>query len=385
MIKSRISIFSLVVIMGLLAACAPAATPTAALTEPPPAPTQAPTAVPTEVPTEVDTTIVITDAVGREVVLPSAPQRIIIVGRASVLLGDAVYFFPQALERLVAISGTSQGAGHFLELVDPAFISKIKFDTNVGPEGVAAEQPDLVIMKTYMAEKLGTPLEELNIPVIYLDLETPEQYTRDLAILGKIFQDDARAAEVAQFYLDQVNLVSSTVSVVPDEDTPRVLLLYYTDRDGEIAFNVAPKTWIQTIITRLAGGVPVWEDIELGNGWTKINFEQIAAWDPDKIFIIRYTGNPEEVVAQFKQDPNWQALRAVQSGDLKAFPKDYYSWDQPNTRWVLGMRWLAQQLHPDLFADVDMQAEARAFFSQWYGISSETFDEFILPRVQGDL
>ncbi|NPV57126.1 MAG: molybdate ABC transporter substrate-binding protein [Anaerolineae bacterium] len=332
--------------------------------------------------------ITITDALGREVTLAAAPQRIVIAGRASTLLGDAVYLFPQATGRVVAVSGTTQGqsgTGDFLTLVDPAFTDKVKFDTNVGPEAVAAEQPDVVLMKSYMAETLGTPLEALNIPVVYLDLETPEQYTRDLAILGQLFQDEARATELSQYYLDQVQGVADAIAAAPDAKQPRTLLLYYSSRDGEIAFNVAPKTWIQTVMTHQAGGAPVWEDIELGQGWTKVNFEQVAAWDPEYIFIIYYTGNPDEVVSQLKDDPNWQALSAVQAGKLLAFPKDYYSWDQPDTRWVLGMRWLAQQLQPELFADVDMQAEARAFFSRWYNIDDAVFDESIQPRLQGDL
>jgi hypothetical protein len=50
-------------------------------------------------------------------------------------------------------------------------------------------------MKSSQAEKFGAPIEALNIPVVYLDFETPEQYPRDLAILGQIFGNDARAQE----------------------------------------------------------------------------------------------------------------------------------------------------------------------------------------------
>ena len=62
----------------------------------------------------------------------------------------------------------------------------------VNAEEMAARQRYVVFMKSYLAESDGKPLEELGIPVVYLDLEIPEQYQRDLATIGQIFQDEAR-------------------------------------------------------------------------------------------------------------------------------------------------------------------------------------------------
>ena len=328
--------------------------------------------------------ITIIDSTGRTVTLQAPPQRIVIAGRAVALIADAAYLFPDALQRIVAVSGTNQGSGDFLELVDPMFAQRIAFDTNAGPEQVAAARPDLVLMKTYMAETLGRPLETLGIPVVYLDLETPEQYQRDLRILGQVFQDEARAEELAGYYQQEVDQVAAAVANTPQKQRPRVLLLYYSNRDGQIAFNVPPASWMQTILTQLGGGVPARTDIQLGSGWNIVNLEQIAAWDADQIFIISYATDPEEVVAGLFADTQWQAMRAVQNGHLHAFPKDYYSWDQPDPRWILGLRWLAWRLHPEQFEDVDIQAAARTFFAQWYGIDEEAFDQSIQPRLRGD-
>ena len=162
---------------------------------------------PTHAPANASITIV--DAQGRTITLPAAPQRIVIAGRASALLADAVYLFPEAEDRVVAFSTTSQGTGDFISVLDPNFADKAAFGTDVGPEQVVAFTPDLVIMKSYMAEKLGTPLEALGIPVIYLDLETPEQYTRDLNILGQVFQNEARASELTTYYADVVQRVNT--------------------------------------------------------------------------------------------------------------------------------------------------------------------------------
>lgn len=371
----------------VLASCAaPTSVPTSVLPSATPD-TSAVTATLVELPTPASTSapITFTDALGRKVILPAIPQRVVIAGRAVSMLADAAYLFPEAVERVVGLSSTNQGQGDFLTLVDAALEQKIAFETNVGAEQVVTTQPDVVIMKTYMAESLGKPLEILGIPVVYLSLETPEEYQRDIRILGQIFQNPQRAEEVVNFFVEQVQAITQPLQDLTPEQKPRTLLLYYSERDGQVAFNVAPQTWIQTVMTEMAGGRPIWTDIDLGNGWTRVNLEQVAAWDADVIAIIAYTADPEAVVARLKDDPQWQAMRAVREGHLYAFPKDFYSWDQPDVRWVLGLRWLAWRLHPEVYPELNMVAEAQSFFERLYGIDAATFESRLLPLLKGDL
>ena len=387
----------------LLVACSPQ--PAATQAPPTSAPTAEPTAVPpTEVPptenppTEVppteappteappteepDTSITITDALGREVTLPAAPQRIVITGKALFMIADAAYLFPGAAERVVGMGSAGQGSSNFIELVDPDYAEKATLDKDAGAEQVAALQPDLVILKSYLADSVGAPIEAIDIPVIYIDFETPEQYDRDLAILGQVFGDPDRAAEVDLFYQDKVESIQSTVS---DAAKPSVLLLYYNDKDGNVAFNVPPMGWIQTQVVEIAGGAPVWADANPGDGWTQVTLEQIAAWDADQIFVIAYFTDPSEVVAGLNADPNWQAIRAVQEGELYAFPGDLYSWDQPDPRWILGLTWLAGKIQPELYPDLDMTAEVQNFYQILYGLDAEFVEQNIVPTFQGDL
>lgn len=392
------------VLIGLLAlalaACGPAPAPVApAATQPPadtptpapqPTPTQAPTPTPVPAPTDTSTPvaeptpapIVVVDALGREVTLPTPPQRIVLTGRALFMIADAAYMFPEAGQRIVGIGNTGQGGSNFVELIDPAFGDKAKLERDAGAEQVAALQPDLVLLKSSVAESLGQPIEALGIPVIYIDFETPEQYLRDLAVLGKVFQNEARAAEVAAFFQDKIEAIGQAVA---GAEKPRTLLIYYNDRDGTVAFNVPPMNWIQTEMVKIAGGEPVWADANPAKGWTQVTLEQIAAWDADQVFIISYFKNPTEVVETLKADPNWQALRAVQEGKLYAFPGDLYSWDQPDSRWILGLTWLAGRLHPDRFPDLDIVAEAQAFYETLYGLDAEFFQQKIVPTFKGDL
>ncbi len=327
----------------------------------------------------------VNDALGREITFEQAPQRIVLAGKALFMVADAIYLFPEAGQNIVALGSTGQGSGNFIPMIDPTFADKISLASDAGAEQIAAAQPDCVIMKSSNAEKLGKPLEELKIPVVYLDFETPDQYERDLASLGQLFQNPDRAAEVAAFYQGKVDSISQTVSSLTDDQKPRTLILYYNEKDGAIAFNVPPLSWMQTLIVQTAGGNPVWADANPVDSWTKVSLEQVAAWNPDIIFIVAYFNPVDDVVASLKADPQWQALDAVKNDKIFGFATDVYSWDQPDTRWILGLTWVAGKLHPDLFPDLDMAKEAQTFYQELYGIDEATFQKDLQPLMSGDI
>lgn len=347
------------------------------LQQPAPALPEAPASSP-----QSSASLIITDALGRIVELPAVPQRIVITGKALFMIANAAYIFPEAPQRIVGLGNAGQGASNFISLIDPDYKAKAILESEAGAEQVAALNPDLVILKNYLSETVGKPIEALGIPVIYIDLETPEQYQRDLLILGQIFQNEAKAQEVTIFYQTKVEAIQNAVKTT---NAPSVLLLYYNDKDGKVAFNVPPTSWMQTQMVLLAGGQPVWQDANLGKGWTQVTLEQAAAWDADYIFVIAYFKDPRQVVESLKTDPQWQALRAVQNEHLFAFPGDLFSWDQPDPRWILGLSWLAARLHPQQFPQWDSLTAVKEFYQTLYGLDSAFVEQNILPAFKGDL
>jgi iron complex transport system substrate-binding protein len=332
------------------------------------------------------TPIVITDALGRTVTFDKAPERIVLAGKALFMVADALYVFPEAYDRIAAMGTTSQSNGDFIPLIDEDAAAKITLTgDSVGPEQIAAANPDVVVLKSSNAEKLGTPLEALGVPVVYVDFETPEQYTRDFTNLGLLFQDEARAAEVNQYYQDKLSAITSVTATLSDDQKPSVLVVYYKNKDNAVSFNIPPLSWIQTTEVIDAGGRPVWSDAELGDSWTTVTVEQVAAWNPDTIFVISYFSPVADVVTGLKADPQWSELDAVKNGKLYGFAGDVFSWDQADTRWILGTTWMATKLHPDLFSSVDITAEAAGFYETLYGMDNAAFMSKIVPLFSGDL
>ena len=340
---------------------------------------------PTAVPAEAPTGLTLTDALGRTVTFDAPPQRIVVAGKSNLTIAETVYLFPQAQERLVGVVVGKQPIGEFISLVDSTWDQKTQLAPDAGPEQIAPLNPDVVLLRSFTADTLGRALEELDIPVVYFDLETPEQYFRDVAVLGQLLGNAARAEAIRAFYQSRLDRIEQALGGLNEEQKPRVLLLQYSEQGGEVALNVPPVAWLQTTEVELAGGAPVWKEAAQAGGWTVVNFEQIAAWDPDQIFVVSYQADSADVVANLKANPQWQALRAVQSDAIYGFPGDIFSWDQPEPRWILGVTWLAGRIQPDLFSDLDMQQEAVEFFSEMYGMDGAAVEASILPTLKGSV
>ncbi len=327
--------------------------------------------------------IVIIDDTGHEETFEAPPQRIVVAGRATFIVANTLLTFPEGRERMV--TGESRGiqSMEFYKLIAPNLDPDKFLETDAGPEQIAAFDPDVVLMKNYMAEKLGPPLEALGIPYVALNLESPDQFYADVRLLGKLLGNESRAEEIVAFYQDKLAELEQRRADVGEK--PRVLVVYYSDKGGEIAFKVPPAEWIQTTETVMAGGDPVWAaDVE-GGGWNVVNFEQIAAWQPEIVFVIAYNKDTGEIAAHLRDDPNWASLPAGKSGAIYGFPADYYSWDTPDPHWLLGVIWMSKKIHPDAYGEMDLLAELHNFYRTLYGFTDEQIDELIVPRLSGDV
>jgi len=329
----------------------------------------------------------ITDAAGRVVTLEALPKRLVVIGKGPHLILHLLYMFPEGRERLVGMETRGRTASDFLDAIDPAFKDKKTLGVNPGPEEIAALQPDLVLMKASADERMSETLAKVGIPVSYLSLETPDEFFRDLANVGAVLGNETRAAEVASFFRGRIDRIQKSLAPAAGEKKPRVLLVMGTDRGGKFAVQVPAEGWMQTYQVRTAGASPVWlEGFKTTAGWTIVNLEQIAGWDPDKIFIVVWHSiDPQTMIDSFKADPQWSALKAVRAGELYAFPEDIFGWDSPDPRWILGLTWLAARIHPSLFKETDMTREVYEFYQKLYGLDRAAVERIILPKVRLDI
>jgi iron complex transport system substrate-binding protein len=330
-----------------------------------------------------ETSITIQDSLGRTVVLPGVPERIVQAGSSAFLVNDALFLFPEARERVVGMADGNQGRGNFLPIVDSSYDEKIIFPRTINIEEILSASPDLVIMKDFLFSKYDKEFQKVGLPVIYMDLESPEAWEKDLAILGQIFGNPQRAMDLQNLFSEYTMKVVNPLEGLKSEDRKKSLILYYSEKDGTGAFQVPPLTFIQTKMLEMTGSDPVWTDADMGTRWTTVGFEQIAAWNPDQIFLISYRTPVSEVLNIMKENPYWMELSVNQGGEIHPFPMDFHSWDQPDPRWLLGLQWMAFVSHNEIFPETDMNLMAQQFFADFYDVSEEDYINRIYPILEG--
>lgn len=98
--------------------------------------------------------------------------------------------------------------------------------------------------------------------------------------------------------------------------------------------------------------------------------EQIYEWDPDIIFITNFSPYlPEDFYNNSIDGHDWSSVSAVKNGKVYKFPLGMYRWFPPSSDAPLALMWLAQKIQPELFADIDMDAEIKSYFEEYYGVT----------------
>ena len=321
--------------------------------------------------------IVLTDVLGREVEIDAPAASAVIAGKKTGTIWELPFMFDNG--RMVTITGRGgQDKGKFQSLLN---IQTPELSDGA-VEAVAALKPGVIFLKSYTREDAGVAFEESGIPVVYLSLESPADYIVDVMNVGKVFGEEERAEEILAYYAEIEDRVAEIAAGIESKKT--VLLLQFTETDGSYALKAAPADWFQTSMIEDAGGVPVWKaDAENMSQWMEINFEQIAAYDPDAILIVNYFADPKANVEMLKADPIWQELRAVKDGEIYPFGKDTLSWDSAGPRRGLGLLWTVKTLYPEAAAEIDLEAEMMRFY-KWFGLAPEVIESELVSAFKGE-
>ncbi len=233
---------------------------------------------------------------------------------------------------------------------------------NVNLEEIIGLQPDVVFAKTYQRPLLQG-IED-KVPIVYLDLETPEVFMHDIRLVGKILGEEERAQFLTNYYNNIIGLIKNKTAALPEDQRPKVLFIYYR---GENSYNVPPTHWIQSYMVRLAGG----RIIEFpGTGWKEISIEQMISYNPDIVFVTAYHGvKPREAAVSLMNNTLLSTVNAVRNHRVYPIPFDGEPWDIPTPKWVLCTLYMAVKIHPELFGNINMTRETINFYVQVYGAS----------------
>jgi ABC-type Fe3+-hydroxamate transport system, periplasmic component len=373
--KRILSLFLALALLLALAACA-AKTETLAPSEAPaPAPaTTAPTPtadapapgseapVPeTEAP-GASSGVVVTDGCGRQVEVPANPQRIAALYGPSF---EGCLLFGHAEDVIITMSGAMT---NWAKVVFPGAenFQLVQNAREPNLEELTAQEVDLVLFWA-IREKLDA-MENAGLTAVAVKLDDPEwddiagyvaAVEAEVDTYGYVLNADQEEIDRWNDYFEaKVNYVVERVSTIPKEEWPDVYYIRSASGDGLEAYFKHHGAEGELMI---AGGNMVTKNVVSSDIFGTVTMEDVIAWDPDIILLGRTT-NTEMIT----NNDAWAGITAVKNDEIYVGPNGVFYWDSSSER-VLNILWLAKVLHPDLFQDLDLEAEVKEYYSTFYG------------------
>ncbi len=332
----------------------------------------------------------VTDVLGRERVLAAPAQR--------VLLGFYFEDFlaivgPGAYDRVIGISKpawhdwrNSQWKAY------SAVIPRIETLADVGGTDSAALnlelavslRPDVALIAAWQFRALGETVDRLEaagIPVVVVDYnaQTIATHVKSTMVIGKIMGTGQRARKLADEYKAAVEDVIARVARA-DDTAKRVYVEIGNKGAGEYG-NSYGKGYMWGGVIDLAGG----RNIADGKveRWGPLNPEYVISENPelilipgsfwvknDKAVLMGFGVDPKETrarLASYLKRPGWAGLDAVKSRRVLAL---YHGGARTLYDYAF-LQYLAKALHPEVFKDVDPEANHRRFYERYLPIKAQ--------------
>jgi hypothetical protein len=334
--------------------------------------------------------ITVTDVKGRSVTVSGVPERVVLGFYYEDYLAVAG---PGAADKLVGLSLSTwrDWRPRQFALYEKA-LPRLKSVPDVGStddgsfsiEKVIAAQPDLLILAAWNYDALGEgvkKIEAAGIPVLTLDYnaQTVEKHVASTLALGKIMGQPQRAQKLADNYRLAMQDVAARVAKAGPSD--KKVYVELAQKGPETVGNSYGDTLWGALI-EMAGA----RNIAKGQvqNWGPLSREYVIDQNPDIIFLAgsEWLNRPEAVSVGFGADARtvnermgayvngragWRQLKAAEGGHVHAV---YHGGTRTLSDYVYA-QYVAKQIHPEAFADVDPQKNLRDFYEAWLPIKAE--------------
>ena len=321
------------------------------------------TAAPTE---SASRTIV--DHAGNEVTLPEKLDRVVLSGLLP--LPSVFVQFRGSADEIVGMHPSSMAAAENSYLVN-IFPDILEADTSfvvngaVNIEELMKLEPDVVYYSATNVEEYEL-YKTAGIPAVgfsttIADYDCVETYAKWIELFGEIYGEQEAADAIIAEGRQVAEEIAAVTSEIPDEERPNVMIIF---NYANGTMTTAGSGFFSEYWLDMAGANNAAAEIK---GTGEINMEQVYEWNPDMIFITNFSPYlPEDLLNNTIDGHDWSNVKAVKEGNVYKFPLGMYRWFPPASDTPLVLQWLAKTIHPDLFEDMDMDAEIRDFYKTHY-------------------
>lgn len=272
-------------------------------------------------------THVVTDEVGRRVVLPAEIKRVVTLA-------------PNLTETLYALGLGDRLAGDTDECDQPAAAKAkphVGEPQNPSLEAIAALHPDLVLATTSINRlETAVALERLGIPVYTSDPHTVRGMLDSTGRLAELIGAGPQGTEIVARLNERLAAVRERLA---DEPVVHVLFVVWEDP----LITIGQHTFLADEL-RWAGA----ESVVLSQqNWPQLSLEEVVRLQPEYIVFAGHGGeNVTAELAGLRSRPVWKDLRAVQMGHVADIGEEAV---RPSPGLVDAVERLALALHPQAF------------------------------------
>jgi len=272
--------------------------------------------------------VTITDDDGIAVTMKSPPQRIVTFAPSN----TEIVFALGLGARLVGVSGRFDDYPPAARKIDEiGGAGDFGVDPNI--EKVVALQPDLMLAISG-GEQWKDRLRELGIPVFTINATGFDDLVHDIRTVGRLTGATVAAEQLASKMQEQERTIVGDLS-----SEPRVTCFF--EAFYPPLTTVGPDTFIADLLAK-AGCDSV--SASAKTDYPEWSVEDLVKENPSVYLVSSESGaSPAAVAAR----PGFDAVDAVAHGDVVPVNSDLVS--RPGPRVVLGLRALAEALHPDAF------------------------------------
>lgn len=255
-------------------------------------------------------------------------------------------------------------------------------DNDFSVEELLSIDADGIIAPVSYKAQIDAIEDKLAIPVIYVDYHNQDydDHIKSTEIIAKATGLDKNLDKLNGFYKEKINTMKEKLKDVKGK--PKVYLEH--GYEGEHAYgNSYGNNMMWGKIINDCGGYNLTGDVLGEKEATPVSEEFVLSNDPDLIFLtgaewiekpesmkMGFGISPEDVnkkIEKYKTRNGWDNLKAMKDKNVYAIGQnlardmsDFYAYES-----------LAKTFHPDLFDDVDPEADMKEFYDNFMPIEYE--------------
>ncbi|MFS8054089.1 ABC transporter substrate-binding protein [Rhizobium sp. BR 317] len=316
---------------------------------------------------------VVTDQIGRQVHIPDTVNRVVILQHQT--LNIAVQL--DAMDKVVGVldEWKKQLGANYVRLARqlpnlpmPGGLTKVNI------EELLKLKPDVVFVTNYAPADMVKQIEDAGLSVVAISLldVPPEEaaklnpsvkdepaaidsgFATGVRLIADVLGRKDKGEEMIAVTKKTRKLVADRLADIPEDKRVPVYMAnpdLTTYGHGKYTGLMMERAGARNVANSIAG-------------FKQVTMEDVLTWNPAVIFVQeRYPA----VVEDIKKAASWQTVDAVKNGQIYLMPEYAKAWGYPMPEaMALGELWMAKELYPERFADIDMQAEANAYYKEFY-------------------